>query len=175
MPRSHAHLDLPPRKVPRSVWIIALSILFLDQFVKELIKSSIPVWGQQTVIKGFFNIVHVLNKGAAFGFLNTQGSNWQPYFFIGVSCLAVLVIYSLLRQAEKQRPLYVFALSSILGGALGNLTDRLRQGVVVDYLDFYFGRFHWPAFNIADLAISIGAICLLITFYKRETHASDTD
>ena len=161
------------KKVPRSAWIIAFGILLLDQFVKEIIKASIPVWGQETVLQGFFNIVHVLNKGAAFGIFNTQGSTWQPVFFIAVTFLAVIVIYVLLRQAEQKRPLYVFALSSILGGALGNLTDRLRQGVVIDYLDFSLGRFHWPAFNIADLAISIGALCLLVDFYKRERHASD--
>ena len=152
--------------------MIALTVLILDQFVKHLIKSSMPVWSQTTVIDGFFNIVHVLNRGAAFGFLNTQAASWLPVFFIVVTGLAVLVIVSLLRGARDKGPLYVFALSSILGGALGNLTDRLRQGVVVDFLDFHIGRFHWPAFNIADMAISIGAICLLITFYTKERHAS---
>ena len=162
------------KSIPRSAWVIALAILFLDQILKELIKSSIPVWGKITVIEGFFNIVHVLNRGAAFGFLNTQAVSWLPVFFILITGLAVLVIVSLLRRSRENGPLYVVALSSILGGALGNLTDRLRQGVVVDFLDFHIGRFHWPAFNIADMAISIGAICLLITFYTRERHASDS-
>ncbi|MCF8104513.1 MAG: signal peptidase II [Desulfohalobiaceae bacterium] len=166
--------DKDSRNVPKSAWLIAFGILLLDQFVKELIRAFIPEWGRETVIKGFFNIVHVLNKGAAFGMFNSRGSAWQPVFFIAVTCLAVIVIYFLLRQAEQKRPLYIFALSSILGGALGNLTDRLRQGVVIDYLDFYLGRFHWPAFNIADMAITIGAFCLLVDFYKRESNASDT-
>ncbi len=162
------------KSIPRSAWVIALAILFLDQILKELIKSSIPVWGKIPVIEGFFNIVHVLNRGAAFGFLNTQSVSWLPVFFIVITGLAVLVIVSLLRRSRENGPLYVVALSSILGGALGNLTDRLRQGVVVDFLDFHIGRFHWPAFNIADMAISIGAICLLITFYTKERHASDS-
>lgn len=174
-PEAQTPADRSMKKAPRSAWIIAFSILFLDQLVKELIKGSIPVWGQQVVIEGFFNLVHVLNRGAAFGFLNSPGSTWQPVFFLIMTALAVLVIYSLLRHSKDKGALYVFALSSILGGALGNMTDRLRQGVVVDFLDFHLGRFHWPAFNIADMAISIGAICLLITFYKREEHASHTD
>ena len=164
-------LNMPPR----ATWIIALSILLLDQLTKSLVIRSLPVWGQQVIIEGFFNIVHVLNRGAAFGFLNTQNASWQPFFFIAVTGLAVLVLVSLLGQAHNKGPLYLFALSSILGGALGNLTDRLRHGVVVDFLDVHLGRFHWPAFNVADMAISIGAICLLITFYKRDTHAPDSD
>ncbi len=159
---------------PKWAWWIALTVLVLDQFTKELIKGSMPVWSQVTVIEGFFNIVHVLNRGAAFGFLNTRTAAWLPLFFIVVTGLAVLVIVSLLRRARGKGPLYVFALSSILGGALGNMLDRLRHGVVVDFLDFHIGRFHWPAFNIADIAISFGAICLLITFYTRERHASDS-
>ncbi len=163
-----------PKSIPRSAWGIALAVLVLDQFTKELIKSSMPVWSQVTVIEGFFNIVHVLNRGAAFGFLNTRTAAWLPLFFIVVTGLAVLVIVSLLRRDRGKGPLYVFALSSILGGALGNMLDRLRHGFVVDFLDFHIGRFHWPAFNIADMAISLGAICLLITFYTRERHASDS-
>ncbi|WP_028575642.1 signal peptidase II [Desulfonatronovibrio hydrogenovorans] len=157
------------------VFILAGVILVLDQATKIWVQSAIPLWETRTVIPGFFNLVHVLNKGAAFGFLADLEGNMQTYFFIGVTGLAVVLIFHLLRTVHR-RDVYLFtALGLILGGALGNLIDRIRLGMVIDFLDFYMGSHHWPAFNVADMAISVGAILLLVSFYKKKRYASGSD
>lgn len=146
---------------------VALVVLILDQGTKIWIQRAIPVWEKGwTVIPGFFDLVHILNRGAAFGFLNRQDIQWQRPFFILVSVLAMGIIIALARSKEEDGPFYVLGLGLILGGAVGNLVDRIRLGVVIDFLDFYVGHWHWPAFNIADSAICIGAACLLISFYQ---------
>lgn len=150
-------------------------VLILDQLVKFLVQAKFTVWSKQVVIPGLFNLVHVLNKGAAFGILNQEDIHWQTYFFIAVSLVAILVILYLLYSVQDRDKFFVFGLGAILGGALGNLVDRIRLGVVIDYLDFYLGSYHWPAFNIADTAISLGAIAVIISFIKREKNASNTD
>jgi signal peptidase II len=158
--------------LPRSAWIIALAVLILDQASKAWISSTIPPWSQQIVIPGFFNLVHVQNKGAAFGFLGSSTGSWQPYFFIVVGLLAVICIAYLLHRGPRTDSWFMTSLGLILGGALGNLLDRLRSGFVLDFLDFYLGSFHWPAFNVADAALSCGALLLLIALYIRRTHVS---
>lgn len=152
----------------RVIALSALAVLILDQLTKIWIQSAIPVWEKGfTVIPGFFDIVHILNRGAAFGFLNRQDIDWQRPFFIAVSILALGLIIILARSKEDDGPFYVYGLGLILGGAVGNLLDRIRMGVVVDFLDFYLGRWHWPAFNVADMGISLGAVGLLVSFYQR--------
>ncbi len=157
------------------VFILAGVILILDQASKIWIQSTIPLWESKTVIPGLFNLVHVLNKGAAFGFLADLEGNMQTYFFIGVTGLAVVLIFHLLRTVHRQDHYLFTALGLILGGALGNLIDRIRLGMVIDFLDFYIGSHHWPAFNVADMAISTGAILLLVSFYKKRRYASGPD
>ncbi|RQD56863.1 MAG: signal peptidase II [Desulfonatronovibrio sp. MSAO_Bac4] len=157
------------------VFILAGVILFLDQVTKVWIQNTIPLWESKTVIPGLFNLVHVLNKGAAFGFLADLEGNMQTYFFIGVTGLAVVLIFHLLRTVDREDYYLFSALGLILGGALGNLIDRIRLGMVIDFLDIYVGSHHWPAFNVADMAISIGAILLLVSFYKKKRYASGSD
>ncbi len=157
---------------PRSAWIIALTVLILDQSTKAWIQSTIPPWGQKTVIPGFFNLVHALNKGAAFGFLNNESTQWQPYFFITVSLLAVLCIAYILHFIPRKDTVFLTGLGLVLGGALGNLLDRIRSGMVLDFLDLHIKSLHWPAFNIADTAISAGALILLVSFYRRDKNVS---
>jgi len=152
----------------RTIALLALAVFALDQSTKLWIQQAIPVWEKGfTVIPGFFDIVHILNRGAAFGFLNSHDINWQRPFFIAVSILALGLIWTLARSKEDDGPFYVYGLGLILGGALGNLLDRVRLGVVVDFLDLYVGDMHWPAFNVADMGICIGAAALLVSFYQQ--------
>ena len=155
---------------------LGAAIFFLDQLTKLLIQASIPLYESRPIIPGFFDLVHIHNRGAAFGFLNRADIQWQTYFFIAVSALAVVLIFQLLRTVDRQDRVLFTGLGCILGGALGNLLDRIRVGHVIDFLDFYVGSLHWPAFNVADIAISIGGLCLLISFYRRKKrHASNSD
>lgn len=160
----------PPDMTRRYRLIAALAgvVVALDQLTKLWIQQAIPVWEKGfSVIPGFFDIVHVLNRGAAFGFLNRHDIDWQRPFFVVVSILAVGLIAMLARSKDDDGPFYVYGLGLILGGALGNLVDRVRLGVVVDFLDFYVGEWHWPAFNVADMGICIGAGALLVSFYQQ--------
>ena len=160
----------PPDMGRRYRLIAALAgvVVALDQLTKLWIQQTIPVWEKGfSVIPGFFDIVHVLNRGAAFGFLNRHDIDWQRPFFVAVSILAVGLIAVLARSKEDDGPFYVYGLGLILGGALGNLVDRVRLGVVVDFLDFYVGEWHWPAFNVADMGICIGAGALLVSVYQQ--------
>ena len=160
----------PPDMTRRYRLIAALAgvVVALDQLTKLWIQQAIPVWEKGfSVIPGFFDIVHVLNRGAAFGFLNRHDIDWQRPFFVVVSILAVGLITLLARSKDDDGPFYVYGLGLILGGALGNLLDRVRLGVVVDFLDFYIGDLHWPAFNVADMGICLGAGALLVSFYQQ--------
>lgn len=152
----------------RIIILSGLAVLLLDQLTKIWIQRSIPVWEKGfTVIPGFFDIVHILNRGAAFGFLNRHDIDWQRPFFIIISILALGLIAALARSKEDDGPFFIYGLGLILGGAVGNLIDRVRLGVVVDFLDFYIGAWHWPAFNVADMGICLGAAGLLVSFYQR--------
>ena len=141
-------------------WLgLSLVLLIADQFTKILILGYYRL-GDSTVVTAFFNIVRVHNTGAAFSFL-ADASGWQRWFFTGIGVVAVGVIVWMLKAHPGQK-LFSFALACILGGAVGNVIDRVRYGYVVDFLDFYWGTWHFPAFNIADSAISIGAACLIL-------------
>jgi signal peptidase II len=147
---------------------VAAVVLVLDQLSKVWIQQAIPVWEKGfTVIPGFFDIVHILNRGAAFGFLNRHDIDWQRPFFVFVSILAMGLIAFMARSKDDDGPFFVYGLGLILGGALGNLVDRIRLGVVIDFLDFYIGDMHWPAFNVADMGICVGAGALLVSFYQQ--------
>jgi signal peptidase II len=142
------------------LWIgIAALIVVADQFTKVLVLGSFQ-YGESLPITSFFNLVRVHNLGAAFSFLADAGG-WQRWFFTGLGTVAALVMVWLLRAHAGQR-LFCSAISFILGGAVGNVIDRLLHGYVVDFLDFYWGRWHFPAFNLADSAITLGAILLIL-------------
>ncbi|MDY7002315.1 MAG: signal peptidase II [Thermodesulfobacteriota bacterium] len=150
---------------------IAAVVLILDQAAKLIIEQNIAEWERISVVPGFFNLVHVLNKGAVFGFLNRTDTTWQVYFFIAASLAAVAVILYLLRTGQYSDKMMSAGLGLLLGGALGNLFDRVRMGFVIDFLDFYVGEYHWPAFNVADIAITTGTLTLIISFYKKQKKA----
>ncbi len=137
----------------------ALFILLADQLTKLLILGAYR-YGDVTPITSFFNIVRAHNTGAAFSFLADAGG-WQRWLFTGFGTAAALFIVWQLRAHPGQK-LFAFSLASILGGAVGNVIDRIWHGYVVDFLDFHWGAAHFPAFNIADSAITVGAVCLVL-------------
>ncbi|HMU63843.1 MAG: signal peptidase II [Nitrosomonas sp.] len=138
--------------------VIAFIVLALDLVTKYWVESAL-VFGQQIPITSFFNLVLTYNPGAAFSFLG-DASGWQRWFLSGIAFIACAVISYLLYKHTENK-LFCWALSLVLGGALGNLYDRITLGHVVDFLDFYIGDYHWPAFNVADSAICIGAALLI--------------
>ena len=152
---------MAPAKSPgMGAWLaLALGVFLLDQFTKVLILGYYQL-GDSTPVSGFFNVVRVHNTGAAFSFL-ASASGWQRWFFVGIGVVAAGFITWMLRAHSGQR-LFSFALGCVLGGAVGNVVDRLLHGYVVDFLDFHWAGWHFPAFNVADSAISVGAACLIL-------------
>lgn len=146
-------------------WLgLAVIWILLDQLTKIAILKTFT-YGQSRPITGFFNLVLAYNKGAAFSFLAAAGG-WQRWFFTGLGIAAALFIVWLLKRHSAQK-LFCFALALILGGALGNVIDRVVYGHVVDFLDFHLNTYHWPAFNVADCGISIGAVLLIVDELRR--------
>ena len=155
-----AKSGLSPSKSALLPWLVlALILLIADQFTKVLILGYYQL-GDSSPVTGFFNIVRVHNSGAAFSFLSSA-SGWQRWFFTAIGLGAAVFIFYMLRAHPGQK-LFSFALACILGGAIGNVIDRLLHGYVVDFLDFHYAGTHFPAFNIADSAISVGAACLIL-------------
>jgi signal peptidase II len=141
-------------------WLgLAFIIILVDQFTKVLIVGYYHL-GDSTYVTSFFNVVRVHNTGAAFSFL-ASASGWQRWFFTVLGLVAAGVIVWMLKSHPGQR-LFSFAMACILGGAVGNVIDRLVHGYVVDFLDFHWRAMHFPAFNVADAAISMGAVCLIL-------------
>ena len=146
----------------------AIVILIADQVTKTLILQHYRL-GDSTFITSFFNIVRAHNTGAAFSFL-ADGSGWQRWLFVGIGVVATVLIVWQLRKNPNEK-MFCLSLSSILGGAIGNVVDRLQHGYVVDFLDFFWGRSHFPAFNVADMAITLGAVLLILDEILRARRA----
>jgi signal peptidase II len=145
-----------------SLWLwlaLALLILLADQFTKIWIIGSYEL-GDSLPLSSFFNLVRVHNAGAAFSFL-AQAGGWQRWFFTGLGGFAALLMVWLLQKHAGQK-LFGFAIACVLGGAVGNVIDRVLYGYVVDFLDFHYAGIHVPAFNLADSAITLGAACLIL-------------
>lgn len=151
---------------PRLIqWLmIALLVIITDQLTKVLIVSQFQ-YGDSRFVTSFFNLVRAHNTGAAFSFL-AHHDGWQRWFFIGLGFAATGFIIWLLRRHGHQT-LFAWALSLILGGALGNVIDRLWHGYVVDFLQFHAGGWYFPAFNVADSAITLGATLLILDELRR--------
>lgn len=141
---------------------IAAAVVVVDQLTKLWIMTEFALHEQQTIIPGFFDLVYFTNTGAAFGFLAGSKTWLRQAFFITISMSALVVIFFAYGHLKKQGRIFTYALGLIGGGAVGNLIDRLRFGSVVDFLDFYIGSYHWPAFNAADSAISVGVGLFLL-------------
>jgi signal peptidase II len=156
-------------KEEKLYYFIIIVIFITDYFTKLWITKKIPPYQTKEVIKGFFNLTHIHNRGAVFGFL---GNSQNPYIFLLLTILSfgalIFIIYYFLKIPITEKYLKL-SFSLILGGAFGNLTDRLLQGYVIDFLDFYIKKYHWPAFNVADASITIGAIVLIFILIFRRT------
>ncbi|TVO78346.1 signal peptidase II [Sedimenticola selenatireducens] len=142
----------------RWLWF-SLLIIVLDQVTKQLIEASFMVYETLSVLP-FFNLTLAYNEGAAFSFLSDQGG-WQRWFFALMASVVTIVLVVWLSRLRGEKVL-ALSLALVIGGAVGNLIDRLLFGHVIDFLDFFYGQYHWPAFNVADIAISIGVALLFI-------------
>lgn len=153
-------------QVSSSKWyvLLALGVLIADQITKWWAQISLPM-AQAVKVTDFLNWFLIYNPGAAFSFLS-QAGGWQRWFFTVIGIVAAIVIVWLLQKNTHDRP-FCLALSLILGGAIGNVLDRLLYGAVVDFIDVHYDGWHWPAFNIADSAISIGATLIIINEIRR--------
>jgi signal peptidase II len=151
-------------------WLtIAVLVIVLDQASKWLVVQAFQL-GDSMPLTGFFNLVRVHNSGAAFSFL-AGASGWQRWFFVALGAAAAVFIVWMLRRHGEQT-LFAWALSLILGGALGNVIDRLLHGHVVDFFDVHWAGRHFPAFNVADVAISVGAALLILDEIRRMRRAA---
>ncbi|MCU0922548.1 MAG: signal peptidase II [Burkholderiaceae bacterium] len=145
-----------------SLWLwlgLALLVVVLDQLSKTLILGSFQLNDSHTVTP-WFNLVRVHNTGAAFSFL-AGASGWQRWFFVGLGTVASAFIVWMLKKHPEQK-LFCFAVTMIMGGAIGNVVDRLLHGYVVDFIQVHYGGWYFPSFNLADSAITLGAICLIL-------------
>lgn len=140
---------------------IAALVVILDQTTKLLVVDRIPAYGSIVVIPGFFDLTHIYNTGGAFGFLAGKSSLFRHLFFLTASAVAMGMIVYLYLKTPREFLFLRGGLALILGGAVGNVIDRIRLGKVVDFLDLYIKDLHWPAFNIADSAISVGILIFI--------------
>jgi signal peptidase II len=153
-------------------YVMAVLVVALDQLTKYWVSASFD-YGETRAVTGFFNLVLTYNKGAAFSFL-ASAAGWQRGLFIGIALVAIVVISVLLTRHAGDK-LFCVSLALILGGAIGNVLDRIALGYVVDFLDFHISLWHWPAFNLADSAITVGALLLVVDSFRpgvRPTGAS---
>ncbi|MCO5107527.1 MAG: signal peptidase II [Burkholderiaceae bacterium] len=148
----------------RWLWLAA-AIVAVDQLTKFAILRSFSFGERMAVVPGLFDLTLVYNRGAAFSFL-AGASGWQRWFFTALGVAAAIFIVWLLARHGSQR-LFSLALALILGGAIGNVIDRVARGQVVDFLLVYWQRWHWPAFNVADSAITVGAVLLIVDEFRR--------
>jgi signal peptidase II len=151
----------------RLALIISSTVLILDQITKTLVHNLMPLYHSIEIVPNFVHLTYIRNTGAAFGFLAGSRSTLRMAFFLLVSIVAIACVIYLLKNLRPGRNTLTFSLSLILGGAIGNLIDRLRMGEVIDFIDLHWHRLHWPAFNIADSAISIGVILLFIQMIRK--------
>jgi signal peptidase II len=166
---------MPPR-----IWslLIAASVFVLDRITKVLIERNVSVWESKNIIPGFFDIVHAKNRGAAFGIFSEGQSELRTFLLIGVS-IAVLVFISMLllrpsRAGFAANKLTMTGLSLVMGGAIGNIYDRIAYGMVTDFLEFYIGQYRFAAFNVADSAITVGAGLLLLDMWRSRKETVQT-
>jgi len=141
-------------------------VIVLDQLTKLLVLHYLPLFDVRVIIPGFFNLVHVHNTGAAFSMFAGANSFWRQTFFVVLTVFVLAILLYVYAKLSRSDHWTRTAYALICGGAFGNLIDRLRFGEVIDFLDFYIGTHHWPVFNVADSAISVGAFMLLISLFK---------
>ncbi|MEK7829247.1 MAG: signal peptidase II [Deltaproteobacteria bacterium] len=152
----------------KTLILIALTVVILDQFTKAVITNYFILHQSIEVTRGLFNITYIRNPGAAFGIFRGVSETFRTIFLTGISFAAMIIIFFVYRNTKGAASRIAFSL--IAGGAVGNLIDRIRFGEVIDFLDFYIGRYHWPAFNVADSAITVG-VFIAVLFLHRDKGA----
>lgn len=145
------------------LWLSAL-VIVIDQITKRIVDTTMQLY-QSIELIPYFQLTYMRNQGAAFSFLSGAGG-WQRWFFIGLAVIASVFICFWLKKLNRSQRWEAIAWSLVLGGALGNLIDRILYGYVIDFLDVYIGDWHWPAFNVADSAITVGVAMLLLDSFK---------
>lgn len=148
-------------------WLIFLLLLVLDQLTKVWAFSYLSAHGSVEIIPGLFNLTLILNPGAAFGMFSGLEDYYRRLVLFGVSFVALVVVLHFMAKEARGDSWAQAALSAILAGAVGNILDRLRLDAVIDFLDFYLGTYHWPAFNVADSAITLGVGILILRVFLR--------
>jgi signal peptidase II len=170
----------PPLPVPSArpfirfgglAWV-TVAIVVLDQVTKAAVRSALPLHSTRPVIPGVLDLIHVQNAGVAFGLMNDFDHPYRAFLTLGLAVAALVGIGYYARQLHPEERLARLGLSLILGGAVGNLVDRLRHGFVVDFIDVYWRGWHFWAFNVADAAISLGATLVLLELLRGNRHAS---
>lgn len=168
----------------KTLFLITPIVIVLDQATKWLVNARMPIGERIPIISGYFDLVHFRNTGAAFGLFSNMNDAYRPFFFYGVAAIAVVVLVAYFRSLDRERRCETIAISLIVGGVVGNIIDRVRFGEVIDFLSFHlqhrvihgrlFGKgiwipLEWPAFNVADSAITVAMVLLLgMTFFGRK-------
>ena len=153
---------------------LAAAIILLDQLTKALIVKTVPFYGSVRVIPGFLGLTHIHNKGAILGLFNRADQPWAPVLLLLLNAAALgLVVFYFSKTSDRER-IARLALAMIVGGALGNVVDRIARGYVIDFVEMHFGKFYWPTYNVADASITIGAVLLILSVLFRRSHASDS-
>ncbi|HSW49103.1 MAG TPA: signal peptidase II [Bryobacteraceae bacterium] len=151
---------------------VAAALFAFDRVTKWLVEANLHREDVITVIPGFFNLVSTRNRGVAFSLLANNDSEWRSFFLIGLTALVVAFVGSILWQTSPRgmanSRLTRLGLSLVLGGALGNFYDRVTQGAVIDFLDFYIGSYHWPSFNVADSGLTVGVSLVLLDLWRSQ-------
>lgn len=150
------------------LFLAGTTLIFLDQATKLHIMQSMGLHESIPIIPGFFNLTYIRNPGAAFGLLASSGATFRMIFFGFASLFALGLLSTIFYRLREDDRIGQVSIVAILGGAIGNLLDRIRYGEVIDFLDFYIGAYHWPAFNVADTAITVGVV-FLVLHYRLET------
>lgn len=154
---------------------LSLAILVLDQWTKWLVEIHLPHSASHPVVPGLFNLTHVKNTGVAFGLFASHGADGGSWLLVAMGVVALTAVFLYFRLAPAHNRLLLSSLALIVGGAVGNLVDRLASGAVTDFLDVYVGTYHWPAFNVADSAITVGIGLMILDSFRSHGKAEAAD
>lgn len=157
----------------KTLFLVFISggIIILDQITKVIVEKRFELYESIVVLEGFFSLTYILNPGAAFGFLADQNPTFRMIFFLSVSVIALVLLGAFFRDTAVEDTIGLTAISLLFGGAIGNLIDRIRLGEVIDFLDFYIKQYHWPVFNVADSAITIGISLLMFHLFLHKENS----
>ena len=156
-----------------TLFLVSNTLILIDQYTKFLVNTQIPLYYSIKVIDDFFNLTHVRNPGVAFGLFADQDSEYKVLVFILIATVAILAILILYHQTPDDKKMVRTGLIMIFSGAIGNLIDRVVYKEVIDFVDIYFGNYHWPAFNFADACITIGVGFMILDLFQGEPEQKD--